>query len=318
MAAGWRRMNTRWHGWSRPGRRPPRSRCTTSAATARAAWMRIMGRPVRDADGRLVGGVVAMVDVDGERRGRRGAGGERGGVPRHLRAGRGRHRPCRAGRRLAAGQRPASAPSPAIRGRRCSASPSSRSPIPTTWPPTWRRSRRCWPARSTPIAMEKRYIRADGAVVWVNLTVAVAAGRGGPAGALHLGDRGHRRPQRGRGGAGRQRAALPHACSSAWRRASRCGRRCATPAGAIVDFRLLERNDAIDRVTGRLPAACIGRSLRTLFPDMPPHRFAALCAGGRDRRAAGAGGAGGRARPLAQHAVLPPGRRSGWRCWCAT
>ena len=34
------------------------------------AWMRIMARPVRDADGRLVGGVVAMVDVDGERRAR--------------------------------------------------------------------------------------------------------------------------------------------------------------------------------------------------------------------------------------------------------
>src|SRR6476661_7392280 len=46
-------------------------------------------------------------------------------------------------------------------------------------------------------------------------------------------------------------------------------------AGTVVDFRLLERNDAIDRVTGRLPAACIGRTLRTLFPDMAPHWFAA-------------------------------------------
>ena len=36
------------------------------------------------------------------------------------------------------------------------------------------------------------------------------AGCGGPAGPLHLGHRGHLRPPRGRGGAGRQRAALPH------------------------------------------------------------------------------------------------------------
>ncbi len=34
------------------------------------AWTRIMGRPVRDASGRLIGGVVALLDVDGERRAR--------------------------------------------------------------------------------------------------------------------------------------------------------------------------------------------------------------------------------------------------------
>lgn len=32
------------------------------------AWIRIMGRPVRDAHGKLIGGVVALVDVDTERR----------------------------------------------------------------------------------------------------------------------------------------------------------------------------------------------------------------------------------------------------------
>ncbi|KAA5610852.1 PAS domain-containing protein [Rhodovastum atsumiense] len=34
------------------------------------AWTRIMGRPVRDETGRITGGVVALVDVDGERRAR--------------------------------------------------------------------------------------------------------------------------------------------------------------------------------------------------------------------------------------------------------
>jgi PAS domain-containing protein len=34
------------------------------------AWTRIMGRPVRNEHGELVGGVVALVDIDGERRAR--------------------------------------------------------------------------------------------------------------------------------------------------------------------------------------------------------------------------------------------------------
>jgi PAS domain S-box-containing protein len=34
------------------------------------AWMQILGRPVRDSGGELIGGVVALVDVDGERRAR--------------------------------------------------------------------------------------------------------------------------------------------------------------------------------------------------------------------------------------------------------
>ena len=44
-------------------------------------------------------------------------------------------------------------------------------------------------------------------------------------------------------------------------------------AGAIADFRLLECNEAVHRVTGRIPPAAIGQGMRALFPEMTAQWF---------------------------------------------
>jgi PAS domain S-box-containing protein len=123
-------------------------------------------------------------------------------------------------------------------------------------------------------AMEKRYIRADGEVVWVNLTAAVARDAAG-------------RPDRFISvveDISARRAAEAALAGSEQRYRSLFERMeegfalweaMPDATGRVVDFRLLERNDAVDRLTGRLPPACIGRTMRTLFPDMAPHWFAA-------------------------------------------
>ncbi|RAI59914.1 PAS domain S-box protein [Roseicella frigidaeris] len=43
--------------------------------------------------------------------------------------------------------------------------------------------------------------------------------------------------------------------------------------GAITDFRLLERNEAVQRVTGRMPPGSVGRGMRALFPEMTAQWF---------------------------------------------
>ena len=154
--------------------------------------------------------------------------------------------------------------------------------------------RRCWPARIDTFAMEKRYIRADGTVVWVNLTVSVArdaagrpdrfisviediAARSAAEAALAGSEQRYRTPVRADGGG------LRAVGGDARRR--RHGRRF-PPAGA-------QRRD---RPGDRAAAAGLHRPQPA---DAVPRHGAAplrrLCAGGRDRRAAGAGGAGGRA-----------------------
>ncbi|MFC7473351.1 PAS domain S-box protein [Dankookia sp. GCM10030260] len=124
-------------------------------------------------------------------------------------------------------------------------------------------------------AMEKRYLSADGGTIWVNLTVSLlrdAMGRPDRFVSVIEDIAVRKATEAALAGSEERYRTLFERMEEGFT----LWQALPDAAGAIADFRLLERNDAIDRLTGRLPAACIGRSLRTLFPDMAEDLFAAL------------------------------------------
>ncbi|TDH60919.1 PAS domain S-box protein [Dankookia rubra] len=233
------------------------------------AWMRIMGRPVRDAEGRLVGGVVALVDVDGERRAREA-----------LAASEAEFRATFEQAAVGIAHVGLDGGWLRVNDRFCAIAGHRREDLlrltfqdithPDDLAADLAQGDALLAGRLGTYAMEKRYIRADGAVAWVNLTVSVLRDAAG-------------RPDRfisviediaARKAAEAALAASEERFRTLFERMEEgfaLWEATRDEAGAIVDFRLLERNDAADRLTGRLPQACIGRTMRGLFPDMAPH-----------------------------------------------
>ncbi|WP_431271056.1 PAS domain S-box protein [Dankookia sp. P2] len=237
------------------------------------AWMRIMGRPVRDADGRLVGGVVALVDVDGERRAREA-----------LAASEAEFRGTFEQAAVGIAHVGLDGSWLRVNDRFCAIAGHPRDAMlaltfqdithPDDLAGDLAQVEALLAGTLDTYAMEKRYIRADGAAVWVNLTVALqrdAAGRPDRFISVIEDISARKAAEVALAGSEERYRSLFERMEEGFA----LWEAMPDAEGRIVDFRLLERNDAVDRLTGRLPAACIGRSLRTLFPELPPHRFAA-------------------------------------------
>ena len=136
-------------------------------------WMLARGVAMRDPAGRPIRFDRQLHRHHRPPAGRGGAARERGAVPRHVRERGRRHRPHGRRRPLPARQREV------LRDRRlhprgaARRRPSRTSRTPTTWRPSSSSSPRSCGASCPAYALEKRYVRKDGSLVWVDVSVSL-------------------------------------------------------------------------------------------------------------------------------------------------